>query len=125
MSKTWGAVAALALAFVTIPAIAHHSGAMYERTAIVTLEGTIKAYEFTNPHVWFRILIEQDGKQVEWAVSAAAPYRMRDWGITPAEIKPGDKVVIRAHPLKDGRRGGILIDITTADGKVYTTPSER
>jgi hypothetical protein len=34
-----------------IPALAHHSFAMYDTAQVVTLKGTIKVFQWTNPHV--------------------------------------------------------------------------
>ena len=48
------AIAALALA---VPAYAHHSFAMFDAGKTVTLTGTVKEFEWTNPHAWLRVMI--------------------------------------------------------------------
>lgn len=119
-------VAGLLLALLAGGAWAHHSGAMFDRDRILTLQGTIKAYEFTNPHTWVRLMVESpDGQFREWDVEGAAPARMSSWGITPDRVKSGDRVKVRMHPLKDGRPGGILIDIAYPDGTVLGTPTDQ
>ena len=45
------AVAALVLA-PAAPALAHHSFAMFDQSKIVTLEGTVHEFQWTNPHAW-------------------------------------------------------------------------
>src|SRR4051794_35604916 len=49
-SLALGVCAALLL---TAPALAHHSGAMFDRTKEVTIAGTVKDFQWTNPHSSF------------------------------------------------------------------------
>jgi Family of unknown function (DUF6152) len=100
------------------PAIAHHSGAMFDRSKTVTLEGVVKEYQYAAPHTWIQVVIQQDGAPVTWAVEGGAPMRMKAANLGPDVIKAGDKVTIRAHPLRDGRRGGSFIDIKLPNGQV-------
>ena len=100
------------------PAAAHHSGAMFDRSRTVTLEGTVKAYQYTNPHCWIILMVPgADGKVEEWGVEGSPPPMMKKLGVTPSVVTPGAKVTVRAHPLKDGRPGGSFVDITFADGR--------
>ena len=39
-------------------------------------------------------------------------------GIKPGSLKPGDKITVKAWPLKDGRPAGAAVNITKADGTV-------
>ena len=39
-------------------------------------------------------------------------------GVTKSAVKPGDKVSVDLHPLRDGRTGGQLVRVVLADGKV-------
>ncbi|MEI9891144.1 MAG: DUF6152 family protein [Caulobacteraceae bacterium] len=68
------AVAALIAPVWATPALAHHSGAMFDPTKTVTLEGTVKEFQYTNPHSWLEILVtEADGKVVEWGFESEGP----------------------------------------------------
>jgi len=100
------------------PAAAHHSGAMFDRSKTVTLEGVVKEYQYTAPHTWIQIVIQQGGAPVTWAIEGGNPLRMRAANLGPDMIKFGDRVTIRAHPLRDGRRGASFIDIKLANGQV-------
>ena len=113
---------AAAILGATMPASAHHSGAMFESTKEVVLVGTIKEFQYTNPHSWIQILVpRQGGGEVEWSIETAAPIVLLRAGIRPQSLKPGDKVTLRTHPLKDGGPGGNLIDVKKADGTVLST----
>jgi hypothetical protein len=107
-------------AFAASPAVlSHHSSAMFDRSQIMVLSGTIKEYQFLNPHTWIEILVEdEDGGTTQWSIEASGRRPMLQMGLGPTRLNPGDEVTIRAHPLRDGRNGGIFIDITMPDGEV-------
>lgn len=123
-SKTFALVALLVLGST---AVAHHSGAMFDRSRTVVLEGTLKEYRFVAPHSWISVIATADdnGKEERWDVEGATASRMKAQGITPEHLKPGDKVTLRIHPLRDGRNAGSLIDITLADGTKMTNNSTK
>ena len=115
-------VSALALS-AAAPAFAHHSPAAFETTKTVTLVGTIKEFQYTNPHSWIQVLVPRQGGggDVEWSIETAAPIVLLRAGIRPTSLKPGDKVTVRTHPLRDGKPGGNLIDVKKEDGTVLST----
>ena len=105
-------------------AVAHHSGAMFDRSKTVTLKGTVKEFQYTNPHSWLQVLITgADGKTVEWGFESEGPSTLMRAGIRAGTFKPGEKVTVLASPMRDGRPAGALISVTMADGKVYSTRS--
>jgi hypothetical protein len=101
------------------PVMAHHSGAMFDRSKTVVLKGAIKEYQFTNPHTWIEIMVpDETGKPVQWSIEGETPGSMNRIGLTRSSISPGDQVTLKVHPLRDGRTGGSYIELTTADGRV-------
>ncbi len=122
MQRLIGFVAAMVLC-AGAPVLAHHSGAMFDRAQSVTVTGTIKQYQFTNPHVWIELVVPgKEGHEVQWSIEGEGPSIMARMGLGPSVLKVGDKVTIRAHPLRDGRPGGSFIAITLASGKVIAPP---
>ncbi len=112
------AIAVLALG-VSSAALAHHSGAMFDRAKTIPLKGTVKNYLFANPHSWIDLEVaDAGGKVVTWSIEAQTPAYMRRLGVTPSVLKAGDVVTLRTHPLRDGRPGGSFVDVTMADGRV-------
>ncbi len=109
--------AALALAGAT--AGAHHSFAMFDLAKDVTVEARIKEVQFTNPHVWLQILVTDDkGVETEWSIESGAPGMMLRNGWKPSTLKPGDKVTLTMHPLRNGKPGGSLVKVKVPDGRV-------
>jgi len=121
--KKLSAAAAMLFAAV-VPASAHHSDAMFASDKEVVLNGTVKQFQYTNPHSWIQLLVAGDAgaQPVEWSIETGAPIVLLRAGIKPTALKPGDRITLRAHPLKDGSAGGSLIDIKKEDG---TTMSLR
>ena len=120
MTKSMAMVAGAAiLAGSSVPALAHHSFAMFDRTKEVTLEGTIKEFQFKNPHAWIQIVVPNaQGVMQEWGIECGAPAMMVRTGWKGSTLKPGDKVTLLTHPLKSGAASGSLIRVTLADGRV-------
>ena len=118
MKKLVIAVCALGLA---TPALAHHSAAMFDHEKKVTLQGTVKEFQFTNPHSWLQVMVTgPDGKATEWGFEAEGPSTLLRAGIKAKSFMPGEKVTVTCHPMKDGRTAGSLMSVTKADGTVLS-----
>jgi hypothetical protein len=97
---------------------------MFDRTQAITLEGAVKEYQFTNPHVWIEVVVAgTEGKQTQWSIEGEGPSTMTRIGLGRKSLSPGDKITIRAHPLRNGRNGGSLIDIKLPSGDFVTSVS--
>jgi hypothetical protein len=100
-------------------ASAHHSFAMFDRSQTKTLSGTVKELELINPHGWLRVeVLDDKGVQNEWSLELGGPGQAQRLGLTPDAVHPGDKIMVRLHPLRDGSYGGQLISVTLAGGQV-------
>ena len=117
-----------ALALVTIvamigaagPASAHHSGAMFEETKTVTMEGVVKEFQYTNPHSWLLVDVKgKDGKVTTWGFEAEGPTTLQRAGIRPSEFPVGTKLTITGRPMKDGRPAATWEYAVRADGKKF------
>jgi hypothetical protein len=107
------------VAFETPAALAHHSFAMFDRTKEVTIKGTVKAFNYTNPHSWLDILVtDEKGDVKQWSFEMEGPSSLMRSGIKPGSLKPGEKITVKAWPLRDGRPAGAAINITKEDGTV-------
>ena len=112
-----------ALAFAAGPALAHHSFAMFDRSKPTPLTGTVKEFQWTNPHVWIQILADDGhGGEEEWGVECTSINFMDRMGWSHATLKPGDKVTVTIYPLKDGSRGGQFGGLTRLNGDVANLP---
>ena len=107
-----------ALAAASWPAQAHHSGAMFDRSKQVTLDGTVREFNWSNPHASFAVEVMKPGDEtVIWDVEMNSPNNLVREGWTRTILKPGDKVSVVINPLRDGKPGGVYVSITLQDGK--------
>jgi hypothetical protein len=114
-----GATAGLVLAFCGSAALAHHSFAMFDNTKSMTIEGTVKEFQWTNPHSWVQLMVKDAaGKEVEWSIEGGSPNGLSRQGWKRTAIKAGDKAKVIIHPMKDGAPGGSLVEISIDGVKV-------
>jgi Family of unknown function (DUF6152) len=110
-------VAGIAVAMSAIPASAHHSFAMFDATASKTVEGTVKEFQWTNPHSWILLMVDNgQGQEEQWAIEMGGPQGLARQGWAPKTLRPGMKVKTVIHPLRDGSNGGQFMAITLPDG---------
>jgi hypothetical protein len=100
-------------------ASAHHSSTMFDHAKTVVLVGEIKEFNWNNPHCSIVIEVPDDkGNSVEWNLEGGSPNEMIKVGWRRSSLKPGDKVTIAIHPLRNGAPGGSFARVTLADGTV-------
>ena len=115
-----GLLMGAALAIVSMPALAHHSAAMFEEKRTITVEGVVKEFQFTNPHSWLLVdVTDKSGKVTTWGFEAEGPSTLQRAGIRPSEFPVGTKLTITGRPMKDGRPAAIWESAVRADGKKY------
>jgi len=113
------ALTALAAALLAVPAIAHHSFAMFDMQTEATVVGTVTEFKWTNPHAFMALDAPGDnGVAASWAIEMTSPNNLINGGWRRSSVKPGDKISVTYHPLVNGRRGGALVRVKLADGKV-------
>jgi Family of unknown function (DUF6152) len=107
------------------PAAAHHSFAMYEPTKTLTFKGTVKSFQWTNPHVVVWVLVQPDGGGAaqEWSFETTSPGVLTRAGWTRQSLKAGDRVSVTFSPLRDGSHGGGLNSVTLLDTGQKLVPS--
>src|ERR1043165_2062512 len=100
-------LAGIAVALFAIPAVAHHSFAMFDAEKNIAIEGTVKEFQWTNPHSWIHLNVSDDaGKATVWSVELGSPAGLVRQGWVPKTLTPGMKVQVLIHPLRDGNPGG-------------------
>ena len=98
-------------------ALAHHSYAMYDKRA-VTLQGTVKEFQWTNPHIFLQVLVpDASGQLVEWSIEGDGPGQLARKGWKFNTFRAGDKVTLGIAPLRDGSHAGGLIYIQKEGGE--------
>ena len=113
---------AVALALAAGGAQAHHSFAMFDLQKQVTVSGTVKQFQWTNPHAYIQLVAKDDaGRDVEWSMEMGAPMYLYARGWRPRSLRAGMEVKVTLNPLRNGKPGGVVRDVTTADGRTIGT----
>ena len=108
----------VALSSLVTSVSAHHSPAMFDMQKRVTLTGTVRDFQWTNPHSYIQLLVkDKAGKEVEWSLEMAAPTYLYNNGWRPSTLKRGDTIVAIIAPLAKGTPGGLVISVTATDGR--------
>jgi Family of unknown function (DUF6152) len=108
-----------AVAVAGLPASAHHSASMFDRDRARVLEGTVREFQWTNPHAWLQVeVVDAAGAPVEWSIEMGGINSLARNGYRPTTFKPGDAVAVQIAPLEDGGPAGLFIGARLADGTV-------
>ena len=110
-------VAAAVVGVAGRPLIAHHSAAMFDNQKITELTGTVKEFQWTNPHVWIQVNVDKGGTKEEWSVEGGSPNSLSRNGWRKSTFEPGTAVTIRVNPMRDGTHAGNFVGAKFADGK--------
>jgi hypothetical protein len=89
---------------------------MFDNTKVKELSGTVKEFQWKNPHVWIQLDVPSGGKLEEWSIEGGSPNSLSRNGWRPSTFAPGKSVSIKVNPMKDGSPGGQFIGAKFADG---------
>ena len=116
MSRIVSAVAGAVL-LTAGSAFAHHSFAMFDYNKDVTITGEVKELQWINPHIHLFVNVPNGrGGVAEWDIEGGTPGNLRRQGWSRDVVKPGDKVSVVIHPMKNGTTGGQLVKAVRGDG---------
>ena len=122
---------AVALLMACAPCLAHHSAALWDSTKTVMLHGTVKQFQWTNPHCFIQLLVPVeaasagDQREQEWSIEMASPFQVLSGGWKPGTLKAGDKIEVTVHPARDGTPAADFISAVSADGRALGKKSPQ
>jgi uncharacterized protein DUF6152 len=106
----------LLMVLAAVPVLAHHGGAEYDAKTLV-LTGTIKEFQFTNPHSWIQVDVkDQSGKLVEWSLEWGSPNTLTRQGVHQSAFPAGAKATFKVHPVKTGAPIASFVGAKFEDG---------
>jgi hypothetical protein len=111
----------LAIAAFTPQLPAHHSFAMFDHEKKINISGTLKEFEWVNPHCWLHVNVADpaSGKTLQWSFEMGSIGQIAAQGWKIDSVKPGDKITIEGYPMKDGSRGGQYLAAKLEDGRSF------
>lgn len=116
------------LVLIATPSFGHHGASRWDLESWATISGTVKEFDWGNPHPLLLLDVKNDKGYVEtWAVEFHPPNVMsRGLGWTHSTFKPGDQVTIYGHPEKksvamvNGLKSLRPVKVTMAGGQEVT-----
>jgi len=116
---------AAGLLSVSLPLFAHHGTAVFDMNKILTMNGSVTQWDWSNPHCLLQFDIKNEGGQVtHWIAETQNPAEMVSLGWGKTSFKPGDEVTVTLMPVKNGRPYGRIKLIVLPDGKTFVTIKE-
>jgi hypothetical protein len=117
--------AALSFGVAAPPVFAHHSFGLFDMSKTAEIAGTVIKLEWSNPHCWlFLASGPSDADAVNYGFEMTSVGEMTRRGWTKTSVKPGDKVKVTFHPVRDGRPAGYMMSVMTEEGKYIGRPPE-
>jgi hypothetical protein len=111
------ALAVRALQF-SAAVLAHHSFAMFDANQSLTTAATVKEFQWGSPHTWLELVVlnpDQTEKPLSLELTTISGLLRNGW--KPGTLKPGDRVTVTYHPMRDGTPAGQLVQAVTEDGR--------
>jgi hypothetical protein len=109
--------AMLVAAPLAIPALAHHSYAMFDMKKTLVLDAEITRFKWQNPHAFIQARVDAGNGRIEnWSIEMTSPNNLVQEGWKRTTLKSGDRVRLYVHPLRSGARGGSYAGVRLADG---------
>lgn len=109
-------------------AFAHHSfAAQYDSNKPVSLKGWVTKVEWSNPHVYFYIDVENEKGEVEnWGIEMGPPHMLQDAGWKRNSMDIGDELLVEATRARDGSNTANARSVTlAATGEVLGAASSE
>lgn len=95
---------AVALATVSMSALAHHGDAGRFEEETITLTGTVVALQLINPHSLLVLDVPNEaGQSVRWQAEFTGGANLQRDGWTRQTLQAGDQITITGRPLKSGQ----------------------
>ena len=105
---------------------AHHSAAMFDAQHPRSLTGTVREFQWTNPHCYIQLVVRNErGEPEEWSLEMGAPVYLYNEGWRRSTVKAGDQLNVTIAPLRNGDKGGLLLKALTADGRALGKTTDK
>ena len=99
-----------------IPLAAHHSLATkYQTARVIMIEGTVTKVDWSNPHARLYIDTKDPSGMIQmWELEMASPNLLMINGWKIDTFRRGDRVVVSAHPSRNGSHEGYATRVSFA-----------
>jgi Family of unknown function (DUF6152) len=89
---------------------------MFDAQKSITLQGTVRLFQWTNPHCWIQLLVPSPAGTAEWSIEMGSNGVLYRNGWRSSTLSEGQKITVIIHPVRDGTTAGQFVAATAADG---------
>jgi hypothetical protein len=112
----------VALLLAGVPAVAHHSFAVFfDEARTVSVTGVVQEFQFRNPHGLIRLAVKGEGGEQVWKAETNSPTILERRGWTRDTLKAGETITIEGWPARDGSNYMRLRAARRPDGTMVGT----
>jgi len=111
----------------SVTAMSHHSfSAEFDVGRPVDITGTLTSVEWTNPHAWLHIDVQDDQGNVEsWAIEMLGVNTLVRSGMTPETVKSGDRLRVTGFGSRDGGNAANASSVSRGTGETLWTSARE
>ncbi len=104
----------LGVILLAAPAVAHHAFATeFDANKSVTVSGYVTKVQWTNPHAWFYINVQDEtGKIENWGFELGSPTSLHNNGWSRTSLRIGEEVIVEGSLARDGSNRVNARDVT-------------
>jgi Family of unknown function (DUF6152) len=119
-NKLWIVTLTVGIAALSVSLVAHHGAASFDSGKLVTVNGTVTEYVWSNPHVLVKVDGKDDSGNIEhWVLEAWNPVTQASRGWSKNTFKPGDEVSVEINRAKNGQPIGEIRGRIVINGKEF------
>lgn len=105
----------------TLPAMAHHSFAIYDMDQDIHFDGVVETLRMSNPHIALTLRVTKDDATSATIEFEGAPANMLvRMGLSPADIAVGKPIKAVGAPLRNDPNAYFLKAIILPNGRRFT-----
>ena len=119
MNRAVGAIlAVMGFLFCAASLGAHHGNAQFDMTHSVRMQGTVRDFQWVNPHAIIHAdLKDENGKVANWRLELGSLGMLKRFGWSPDTVKGGDQVTVEGFRAKDGSPYMCTVSIDLPNGQ--------
>jgi hypothetical protein len=119
-SKRAAFFAGLSLLLLPTVMLAHHAlQAQFDTKQTITLTGSVKKMDWSNPHVRLYIQVTDTRSTATWELYMGSPNLQMMKGLKIDTYRRGDHVKVDAYPARDGSNIGYATKVTAVSGRSF------
>jgi Family of unknown function (DUF6152) len=118
----------IAICLTAFPVLAHHAiAAKFDPSKTVTLNGTVVAIDWANPHVHLFVDVKGANAITNWAIELESLVDLQKNGWSRDTVKIGEGITVQGMPARDGSKQAwaTSVTVTNTNRKVFALAASQ